>query len=239
MKSCFQSSDKQGESGGNRGKGGDRFAEEGEAHQVHLHHLPSPKPTSSKLSHLNPPNISNSWLTLIHLRKLECLLAGNSAQLIIVRSLTEGATANAHVDRGGGVDRGRWQFTLGRVSSYSIFSALPLPLLAPIFLSTALRSCSTTCELENRKILFWWSSGLTKAGKFLIWLITVLTVETPVGSWGGWRALNLWDFCFSYLSKVLNIGFRLHRRSDKSEWCVFQSRKVQALRIKEIPCSYK
>ena len=139
------------------------------------------------------------------------------------------------VDRGGRCrQRALAIYTQPGFFLFNLFSS-PLPLLAPIFLSTALRSCSTTCELENRKILFWWSSGLTKAGKFLIWLITVLTVETPVGSWGGWRALNLWDFCFSYLSKVLNIGFRLHRRSDKSEWCVFQSRKVQALRIKEIP----
>ena len=58
------------------------------------------------------------------------------------------------VDRGGRCgQRALAIYTRPGFFLFNLFSS-PLPLLAPIFLSTALRSCSTTCELENRKILF-------------------------------------------------------------------------------------
>ena len=154
MKSCFQSSDKQGESGGNRGKGGQVCRRGGGTSSTLPPPLPPPLSQSYLLSHLNPPNISHSWLTLIHLRKLECLLAGNSNQLIIVRSLTEGATATAHMDRGGRCrQRALAIYTRPGFFLFNLFSS-PLPLLAPIFLSTALRSCSLPVSLKIVKFCF-------------------------------------------------------------------------------------
>ena len=130
-----------------------------------------------------------------------------------------------------------WQFRRRQVSSHSIFSARPPSVSACLFAHQHPDYIVPVCWI-------FWTFTLTiilfdKSGKILDLTNNCFDSWDPCGELGGWRALNLWDFCFSYLSKVLNIGSCLHRRSDKSEWCVFQSRKVQALRIKEIPCSYK
>ena len=158
MKSCFQSSDKQGESGGNRGKGGTGLQKRGR----HIRYTSS----SSTTSHLPqtyliktfPPQSPQYFQLLINPHPSAETGMSLGWELKSTHNCPishRGGNCNCtHVDRGGRCrQRALAIYTRPGFFLFNLFSS-PLPLLAPIFLSTALRSCSTTCELENRKIKF-------------------------------------------------------------------------------------
>ena len=126
MKSCFQSSDKQGESGGNRGKGGTGLQKRGR----HIKYTSSSSTTSPlPILPTFPPRSPQYFQLLINPHPSAETGMSLGWELKSTHNCPishRGGNCNCTcVDRGGGVDRGRWQFTLGRVSSYSIFSALP------------------------------------------------------------------------------------------------------------------
>ena len=155
MKSCFQSSDKQGESGGNRGKGGQVCRRGGGTSST----PPPPPPPLSQtyLIKTFPPQSPQYFQLLINPHP--------SAETGMSLGWELKSTHNCPISHRGGncnCTCGSWGrcrqralaiYTQPGFFLFNLFSS-PLPLLAPIFLSTALRSCSLPVSLKIVKFSF-------------------------------------------------------------------------------------